>query len=245
MSGYSAFAQYYDHLTQDVDYPTRADYLVRLFEQHGQNPKLILDLACGTGSLSVELASRGYDVIGVDSSIDMLSIAREKAVEQDILFLCQKMENLDLYGTVDAVICNLDSINHLSTIKKVEQCFKRVSLFLEKEGLFLFDINTPYKFKHILGNNTFIYDTPDVYCIWQNTYSEKLKKTDFDLTFFEKNAAGYQRSDEHFSEKEYSIEELTELLNKSDMELVSIYQELTFDPITEKSQRAVFVARKV
>ena len=244
MSGYSNFAKYYDILTIDVNYQARAEYIDNLFEQNQLKPEIVLDLACGTGSMSIELDKLGYEVIGVDSSIDMLSIAKEKAVDAEILFLCQKMENFDLYGTVNAVVCNLDSINHLSNIKKVEQCFNRVSLFLEKGGLFIFDINTPYKIKNILGNNTFIYDYPEVYCIWQNSYSEKMKKIEFDLTFFEKNAMHYERFDEHFSEKEYSINSLTNILNKTGMEVLSIYNELTFDTITDESKRAVFVARK-
>lgn len=244
MSSYSSFAKYYDILTNDVNYKARAEYLVKIFEQHMSKPEIILDLACGTGSMSIELAKLGFDVIGVDKSIDMLSVAREKSVDLDILFLNQTMEAFDLYGTVNAVICNLDSINHLSSSKKVEQCISRVSLFLEKDGLFIFDINTPHKIKNILGNNTFIYDNPKVYCIWQNTYSEKDKKITFDLTFFEKYETNYQRFNEHFSEKEYSVEELSTILKKVGMEIVAIYDEMTFEPISEKSQRAVFVVRK-
>jgi ubiquinone/menaquinone biosynthesis C-methylase UbiE len=245
MSSYSNFAKYYDVLTNDVNYQARAEYLVRIFELHQLKPEIVLDLACGTGSMSIELGKLGYDVIGVDSSIDMLSVANEKAVDFDILLLCQKMENLDLYGTVNAVVCNLDSINHLPNIKKVEQCFRRVSLFLEKDGLFIFDINTPYKIKNILGNNTFVYDYPQVFCVWQNSYLEKTRKINFDITFFEKNATHYQRFDEHFSEKEYCIKELTDILNKTGMEVVSIYNELTFADISDDSLRAVFVAKKV
>ena len=244
MSGYSNFAKYYDTLTKDVNYQARAEYIEKLFEQNKLKPEIVLDLACGTGSMSIELDKLGYEVIGVDSSIDMLSIAKEKAVDADILFLCQKMESFDLYGTVNAIICNLDSINHLSNIRKVEQCFNRVSLFLEKGGLFIFDINTPHKIKNILGNNTFIYDYPEVYCIWQNSYSEKMKRIDFDLTFFEKNETNYKRFEESFSEKEYSINAITNILIKTGMKVVSIYNELTFDEITEENQRAVFVARK-
>ena len=155
MSGYSNFAKFYDTLTQDVNYQARAEYSNKLFEQNRLKPEIVLDLACGTGNMSIELAKLGYDVIGVDSSIDMLTVAKEKTADTNILFLCQKMETLDLYGTVNAVICNLDSINHLSNIKKVEQCFKQVSLFLEKGGLFIFDINTPYKIKNILGGLIF------------------------------------------------------------------------------------------
>ena len=144
---YASFAQYYDSLTHNVEYARRADYLCTLLAHLGHAPGLTLDLACGTGSLTVELAKRGMDIYGIDGSADMLSVARQKAAESglDLLFLCQKMQKLDLYGTVDTVICALDSINHLTLEKDVQTAFDRVSLFMNPGGWFLFDVNTVYK----------------------------------------------------------------------------------------------------
>ena len=164
-NGYEVFAQYYDTLTQNIDYRKRALYFDFLLQKYGVKPNgLVLDLACGTGSLSEELDSLGYDVIGVDNSPDMLSIAMNKKFEsgKNILYICQDMRSLNLYGNVDAAICALDSINHLESIDDVKKVFKRVHLFCEPKGLFIFDINTEFKHKYILGEHTFIYDAEDV-----------------------------------------------------------------------------------
>ena len=139
MRGYGAFAWYYDELTENVSYQKRADYFLQLIEKFGSSGPIVLDLACGTGSLSMELAQRGCDVIGVDASEDMLSVAQEKAMEHpewDILYLCQSMTELDLFGTVDTTICALDSINHLTDPRQVQQTFQKVSLFTAPGGLF-------------------------------------------------------------------------------------------------------------
>ena len=175
MSNYTAFAEFYDQLTDNVDYKKRAEYFCKLLERHGHTMGLTLDLACGTGSLTIELAKRGVDVYGIDASPSMLTIAQEKAAEANtpILFLCQRMEELDLFGTIDTVVCTLDSINHLTEEKDILQAFQRVALFLDPNGYFVFDVNTPYKHRHVLENNTFLYDTENVYCVWQNTLDEE------------------------------------------------------------------------
>ena len=183
---YASFAQYYDSLTHNVEYVRRADYLCTLLAHLGHASGLTLDLACGTGSLTVELAKRGMDIYGIDGSADMLSVARQKAAESglDLLFLCQKMQKLDLYGTVDTVICALDSINHLTLEKDVQTAFDRVSLFMNPGGWFLFDVNTVYKHRHVLADNIFLYDTDEVYCTWQNHYEEKNDRVSIQLDFF-------------------------------------------------------------
>ena len=147
MSSYAYFAGYYDELTRNVDYGKQADYLEALCHRLGHAPGLSLDLACGTGSLTVELCRRGWDIYGVDGSPEMLSAAMQKASEEGlhILFLCQKMQRIDLYGTVDTVVCTLDSINHLTSPQDVQRTFDRVSLFLNPGGYFIFDANTIYK----------------------------------------------------------------------------------------------------
>ena len=186
MAGYSVFAQYYDELTANVGYPKRADYLLELLARFGHQPGLTLDLACGTGSLTLELFRRGVDVYGVDASVEMLSEAREKCAEAgaDILFLCQRMQDLDLYGTVNTVVCSLDSVNHLPGAEELEKAFQRVSFFLEPGGWFLFDANTPYKHEQVLGNHTFVYDMEHVYCVWQNRFHPGQGRVDISLDFF-------------------------------------------------------------
>ena len=167
---YSYFAGVYDELTGNISYKERAAYFHAIIEKYRTKGPILLDLACGTGSLSVELSRLGYDVIGVDNSPEMLSVAQQKRCEsgEDILFLCQDMTALDLYGTIDATVCALDSINHVTDPKAVRKIFQNVSLFTIPGGLFIFDVNTPYKHRSVLGNNTFVYDCSDVYCVWRS-----------------------------------------------------------------------------
>lgn len=247
MKSYSVFAEYYDRLTNNVGYPARADYLAGLLAGFGVNSGLLLDLACGTGSLSVEFARRGFEVIGVDASPEMLSVAAEKnAAEQaGVLFLCQKMQRLDLYGTIDAAICTLDSLNHLTRPQDVQAALSRVSLFLNPGGVFLFDVNTPYKHEHVLGENTFVYDLEDVYCVWQNEFNPQTFTTAISLDFFIKDGESYYRSGESFSERAYSRQEWHEWLNAAGFEILAEYCDMTNLAPDERTQRVLYAARKI
>ncbi len=243
---YGIFADFYDALTLNVDYERRASYIAVLFAKLGHNMGLTLDLACGTGSLTLALAKMGVDVYGVDGSEEMLSIASEKAYEEhiDTLFLCQKMQELDLYGTIDTCVCSLDSLNHLTDPGDLKKTFAKVSLFMNRGGYFLFDVNTVYKHREILADNTFIYDTDDVYCVWQNSLLEN-NIVDIDLTFFVPEGESYVRYDESFSERAYTVDELTEALNEAGFEVQALYGDMSFFPPKEKEQRLVFVAKKM
>lgn len=247
MEGYSVFAQYYDALTGNVEYPKRADYLFRLFEHLGHKPGLTLDLACGTGTLTLELFRRGMDIYGVDASVEMLSEARRKSAEAgaDLLFLCQKMQSLDLYGTVDTVLCTLDSLNHLAGPEEVQKAFSKVSFFMNPGGYFIFDMNTPYKHEKILGNHIFIYDTETVYCVWQNRRSGPCHKVDVCLDFFEREGRVYRRSAERFSEYAYPAETVINMLEKAGFGEIQVFHELTLDPPKEDSQRLIYTAKKL
>lgn len=247
MSSYSVFARYYDSLTLNVNYPARADYLCNLFSRFNHDTGITLDLACGTGSLTVELAKRGFDIYGIDGSMSMLSVAQQKAADNDlnILFLCQQMQHIDLYGTVDTVICALDSMNHLTSENDVLSAFQRVSLFLNEGGYFVFDVNTTYKHKCILANNTFVYDTDDVYCVWQNNYEPKMNRVGISLDFFACDGEVYRRNSEHFFERAYTTDQLVAMLNKSGMELVHLYDDMSFSEPNDKSERLVFVTKKI
>jgi ubiquinone/menaquinone biosynthesis C-methylase UbiE len=248
VSSYNAFAFYYDALMRNVNYPRYADYLCQILEKEHHNAGLTLDLACGTGSLTMALQDKGLDVYGIDGSPDMLSIAQQKAMEQgkQTLFLCQKMQDLDLYGTVNTVFCVLDSINHMTDENDVQKAFERVSLFLEPDGYFVFDVNTVYKHREVLGNNTFVYDTDDVFCVWQNQYhADGSHCVDIDLDFFEReNKSTYYRSEESFRERAYSAESLHQMLLKAGLDVVSIYDEMTFHKPRPDSERIVFVTKK-
>lgn len=248
MSGYGDFAYYYDVLTENVDYESRCDYIYNLLADNGVGKGILLDLACGTGTLSMLLAEKGYEVIGVDASEDMLSIAQEKKYESgsDLLFLCQKMEELDLFGTINAAVCTLDSINHVTDEKTVREIFRRVSLFMEDKGIFIFDVNTPYKHRAVLGNNTFVYDMDEVYCVWQNETDEDMLTT-VSLDIFEKDEEtdAYYKYSEQFQERGYELSFFEKLLKENKFELIGIYEEMTASPVKADTQRAVFVARKI
>ncbi len=249
MAGYKSFSYFYDLLTENISYKKRAEYFDELIKRHGGKKNILLDLACGTGSLSEEMSRRGYDVIGVDNSEDMLNTAIEKKIENglDIQYLCQDMTQLDMFGTIDVTICALDGINHLLNISDIERTFKRVSLFCEPEGLFIFDINTPYKHKNILGNNTFVYDMETVFCIWQNTYNgNDDNRVDMSLTFFEKLKNGmYERYEDEFSEIAFEEDIIDELLRKSGLKIAAKYDYDSFDPPKKDSEKLVYVTRKV
>ncbi|MCR5484449.1 MAG: class I SAM-dependent methyltransferase [Clostridiales bacterium] len=248
MSDYGEFARFYDSLTDNVEYDERCDYVHKLLRKNGISDGILLDLACGTGSFSVRMAERGFEVIGVDSSCGMLAKAQEKAMEhgKNILFLCQDMCQLDLFGTVKATICMLDSINHLTSAEDVLNTFKKVSLFTEPGGLFIFDANTVYKHRKVLADNTFVYDTDDVYCVWQNKLQRDGFTTDISLDFFYTLGNGrYGRSGESFSEKAYPLSVLEDFLSKAGFEVVGIYNELTENKPDEKTERAVFTAKKI
>lgn len=246
MRSYQAFAACYDRLTADIDYPARAVYFDRLLAAHGGKKGILLDLGCGTGSLSEALAALGYDVIGADSSEEMLTVAANKkyASGHDILYLCQPMQALKLYGRVDACVCALDSINHLLSPKDVEKTFSRVAHYLESGGLFVFDVNSLYKHEQILAGNTFVYDYESVYCVWQNSECEN-GRVDYQLDLFTPDAQGrYHRETEEFSEQFYSREVLTACLEKAGMQLVAVYAGDTFDPPTDTTERLVYLAVK-
>lgn len=246
MSSYSKFAYFYDKLTENIDYKKRANYFNEIINSNNIYNGLLLDLACGTGNLAIEFENLGYDVIGVDRSNDMLSIAVEKKYDcnSNIMYLCQAMENLDLYGTIDVAICALDSLNHILDKNLLEKIIKRVSLFLNPDAIFIFDVNTHYKHKHILSNNTFIYDYEDIYCVWQNEYLGN-GKVEINLDLFEKQGDNYKRYQENFCEQSYNCQELKNIIEDSGLELLSIYDDDSFNPPYEKSQRLIYVTKKV
>lgn len=243
---YSEFANVYDALMRDADYTARSKYLLSLFEKFDRKPTLLLDLACGTGGFSNEFSKEGVQVIGVDVSAEMLSIARENSMEQgqDVLYLCQNATELDLYGTVDGAICCLDSLNHITDYDDFKAAIGKVSLFLEPERLFIFDVNTIYKHEIVLGNNTIVKETDDVYCVWQNEYNEGTHTTDINLDFFVCEDGVYYRSDEHFCERAYTDTEIAAACGEALLEIIAVFDEMTENPTTDKTERAVYITRK-
>ena len=244
---YNIFADFYDELMDDVDYKKRTAYLMKLFKKYGKAPKLLLDVACGTGGFSNEFTKLGVEVIGTDISEEMLGIARENSADLglEVLYLCQAAEELDLYGTVDGAVCCLDSLNHITDYKKLCKAFQKISLFLEFDCLFIFDVNTEYKHREILGDNVFVMDRDEVYCVWANAYDDKKKTVDIMLDFFVKENDMYSRFSEEFSERAYTEKELFDALENAGLEIVEIFDDMTEKPLNDKSQRAIYVTKKV
>ncbi len=245
MAGYGTFSAFYDALTENVDYAGWATYLLGLFEQHGRKPRLLLDLACGTGALSAEFLERGVDIIGVDGSEDMLGEAVEKAAGygERWMLLCQDMRALDLFGTVDGAVCMLDSLNHLTKTTDVKEVLRRLGLFIEKDGLFIFDVNTPYKHETVLGDTAFTYEEADFFCAWQNHYLPRTKEVDIELNFFVDEGEGYIRYTEYIRERAYTEKTLRRLLKETGFEVLAVYGERTREAPKAEEQRIVFVTK--
>jgi len=249
MAGYDQeFSQYYDALTGDVDYPAKAALLLgETTRLMGKAPSLVLDLACGTGSLALELARRGLEVIGVDGSQEMLSQAMMKSagVSPPVLFLCQGMEELDLYGTVEAAFCTLDSLNHLPGPQALGRVLGRLRYFVEPGGIFAFDLNTPYKHREVLGGNTFLLETPEVYCVWQNTPGPG-DSVDIDLDFFlPQGGDRYRRSSESFREVLFPRETVVSLLEENGFRLLEEQGDYTGLPPGPQEQRVLYFAQRM
>lgn len=248
MSGYSKFAWFYDRLTENVDYDCIGRQIDRLVERFGGRKDILLELGCGTGSLCEKMSSLGYDVIGVDTSQEMLNEALDKKYDSksEIQYLCQDMTELDMFGTIDVTVSVLDSINHLPDVESVKRAFERVSLFAYPDGLFIFDVNTVYKHREILGSNSYIYNLDGLFCSWQNEYCEEDDSVEMFLDFFEEQDDGkYERFQENFKEIAMDEAVVDGLLEQTGFEILAKYDDYTDNPVSEKTQRIVYVARKV
>lgn len=243
---YSSFASVYDELTVNVDYKRRAEYIGDILRKQGIENGLLLDLACGTGSLSVEFSKMGYEVIATDASPDMLMEARDKAYDQElnIMFLCQRMEETDLYGTVRAIVCALDSINHLGDTEALNKTFAVLKNFIDDGGIMIFDVNTLYKHREVLGNNTFIYDEENVFCAWQNRLLKDNKTVNINLDFFRKSGSTYERYNENFNETAFADEEIVNAVEGGGFKVIARYDDLTGEAPNEKSERIYYVVRR-
>ena len=256
--GYKAIARVYDKLNAEIDYEAWCGFIEACFDRFLPNrPELVLDLACGTGRMTSLLTARGYDMIGVDGSEEMLSVAYERALsdddEQELakrpMYLLQDMRRFELYGTVGAVVCCLDSLNYLTGEGDLSECFRCVHNYLDPDGVFLFDVNTPYKFETVYGNNAYILedvvDGAAVYCGWQNEYDKESRLCGFYLSLFEERDGVYVREDEEQHERCYTMEEITAALAENGFALLGVYRDFDFSAPTEDTERWYFAARKI
>lgn len=244
---YENFASVYDAFMDNVPYKEWSNYLIKLLHKHGIKSGILLDLGCGTGTMTEILANAGYDMIGIDNSEDMLQIATEKNMESDknILYLCQDMRGFELYGTVEAVISICDSMNYITNEDDFVQVIRLVNNYLEKDGLFIFDLNTTYKYETILADNTFAEDRDDISFIWQNYYDKKSGINEYDLSLFlEAEDGRYDKYHEVHYQKSYPLDTIKACIEAGGMEFIAAYDAFTTDAPKNDSQRMYIIARE-
>lgn len=231
MEAYTSFAEVYDTFMDNVPYEEWAEYLAELLQEYDIEDGLVLDLGCGTGSLTEILATKGYDMIGADGSAEMLEIAMEKKAQSghDILYLLQDMREFELYGTVRAVVSVCDCVNYITDEKELERVFRLVNNYLDPEGIFIFDFNTEYKYKEILGEQTIAEDREDCSFIWDNYYYEDESMNEYELTLFikEQDSNLYRKYQEMHYQKAYTLDAMRELVEWSGLEFVTAYDAYT------------------
>ena len=247
---YDLLAPFYDKINSSVNYTLWADFVEKVIEREYKQgkPELVLDLACGTGKMTLELASRGYDMTGVDYSLEMLDVARnaaEKAGLADrILWLSQDICEFELYGTVDVTVSCLDVLNHLTDKGSLEKCLSLVHNYLMPDGLFIFDINGKGKFLRTYADRSYVMEESGSVCVWQNYYNEKHGLCDFYITLFTENEDGlYERYDEQQREKMYTVRSMKASLSKCGFEFVGAYRDFEFNTATDDDDRIYIVAR--
>jgi len=247
VQSYGDFAQVYDLFMQEVPYEEWAQHIEQVWKKYNITPKLIAELGCGTGELTNYFASRKIDVIGIDNSDQMLAIAKEKSAAKglDVLYLLQDMQEFELYGTVDSIYSACDSINYIIEDAELLQTFKWVNNYLEPGGIFIFDINTQYKYEEILAQNTFAYNIEEASYIWENYYEKEEQINEYLVTFFVKEDDDrYTKFEELHHERMYTLETITRLLEQAGMGIEGVFDGYTFNPVRENSDRITIIARE-
>ena len=244
MDAYTSFAEVYDMFMDNVPYEEWSRYLIELLKEYHIEEGVVCELGCGTGKMTRLLADVGYDMIGVDMSEDMLAIASMENPQQ-ILYLCQDMRELELYGTVAAVVSVCDSMNYLLEEEDLLEVFQRVNEYLEPGGVFLFDLNTIYKYETLLGETTISENRPEGSFIWENYYDAEEQINEYDLTLFIQEKENlYRKFEETHYQRGYSLEKIRTLLEEAGMEFVTAYDACTKNPPREDSERIYIVARE-
>lgn len=242
---YTALAEYYDRLTGDVDYEQAADRLDKLFQKNKKPVHLVLDLACGTGTMTRLLSQRGYELISADASHEMLAVAREKCRDLPVppVFIGQSMEELDLYGTIDAAVCTLDSINYLTDLRQLRRAVSLVSLFLEPGGLFVFDVKSPAAFAALAGTVS-CQEEPEFDSIWQYGYDPRSRLACHTVTFYIREGERYRKEQEEHFQRAWSIPQLEDVVQRAGLKLKGIYKGYTTKKAAEDDFRLLFVTEK-
>lgn len=247
MNAYGSFAAVYDTFMDDIPYGEWCGYLTGLLKEYGVEDGLVLELGCGTGTGTALLSDAGYDMIGIDNSMDMLQIAMEKREKagSDILYLLQDMRELELYGTVRAVVSICDSMNYLTDYQDLVTVLRLVNNYLDPGGIFLFDLNTVYKYEMILGDSTIAENRPECSFIWDNVYDWDTGINEYDLALFLLEEEDlYRKYQETHYQRAYTIETVKQAIEEAGMEFAAVYDAFTQNPPRENSQRIYVAARE-
>lgn len=247
MEAYGEFARVYDMFMDNVDYDQWSDYLIGQLKKYGIHDGLVLDLGCGTGVMTELLSAAGYDMIGVDNSEEMLGQAIEKREESghDILYLCQDMQEFELYGTVRAIVSVCDCLNYITEEEELLQVFKLVNNYLDPGGIFIFDMNTVYKYEEMLGDNVIAENREDGSFIWENCYDPDCGINEYALTLFIPREDGlYEKHEEFHYQKAYSEECVRRLIAEAGLELLAVYDAYTEKPLKKSSGRMTFIVKE-
>ncbi len=241
---YTGFAAVYNDLMDDIPYDAWSARIRDILRAEGRESGIVCELGCGTGSLTARLSAAGYDMIGIDSSEDMLDFARESSEDTGILYLCQDMREFELFGTVDAVVSACDSINYITDPADLAEVFRLVNNYLETGGLFVFDIHTDHYYRAV-GESTIAEDRDELSFIWNNFYDEDSHINQLDLSLFIREASGlYSKHEETHLQRGYTLSEIRELLAASGMIFLAAYDDYSDRPATDSSDRIVIVARE-
>jgi len=244
MDAYTSFAQVYDLFMDNVPYEQWGVYLKNLLKEYGIEDGLLLDLGCGTGKLTRIMETFGYDMIGIDNSYEMLDMAREYGAS-NILYLMQDMREFELYGTVRAIYSACDCINYILEEDELKEVFALANNYLDPEGLFIFDINSPYKYKELLAENTFAETREEGSFIWENYFDEGEQINEYDLTLYIKEEEGrFLRFQEEHYQRCYELSTIIKLLEEAGMEFVTAYDAYTKNPVTEESEKILVIAKE-
>lgn len=247
MEAYTNFAEVYDLFMDNIPYEDWCSYVTGLLKEHGVKDGLVLNLGCGTGSLTELLADAGYDMIGVDNSEDMLQIAMDKRAEsgKDILYLMQDMREFELYGTVRAVLSICDCINYILEYRDLVEVFRLVNNYLDPGGVFIFDLNTVYKYEKVMGDTTIAEDREECSFIWDNYYDGDTKINEYDLSLFIREKEDlYRKYTETHYQRAFTIGEIREALKEAGLEFLEAYDAFTRNPVKETSERIYLIARE-
>lgn len=247
MEAYSDFAQVYDTFMDETPYEKWCDFLTEMLEEYQVPKGLVLDLGCGTGTLTEMLAEKGYDMIGVDNSVGMLSIAMEKRERsgKDILYLLQDMREFELYGTVGAVVSVCDSLNYLLEEEELIRTFRLVNNYLDPGGIFIFDFNTVYKYREIIGDAVIAENREDCSFIWENYYHEKEEINEYELTIFVREQEEcFRKFEESHYQRGYRLEQMKRALQEAGMEFVAAMDAATHQKVDANSERIYCIARE-